>query len=68
MNGDVPEQRMEGISVRTPTFSTDQAANFAKMRENAFKRNRALLKVRSVTKSTKSERLRCFLVDISLQC
>jgi hypothetical protein len=68
MMDDVPKQRVEGMSVRTPTFSTEQAANFAKMRENAFKRNRALLKVRSVTKSTESERLRCLLVDISLQC
>jgi hypothetical protein len=47
MTDDVPKQRAEGISLQTPTFSTEHAANFAKMRENAIKRNKALLKVRS---------------------
>ncbi|XP_023703074.1 leucine-rich repeat-containing protein 51 isoform X2 [Cryptotermes secundus] len=44
MNDDVPKHRVEGTSGRAPTFSTEQAANFAKTRENASKRNRALLK------------------------
>jgi hypothetical protein len=45
------KQDAEGISTRTQVFSTQIARNFAKMRENAFKRNKALLKVSSEAKA-----------------
>jgi hypothetical protein len=55
MTDETPKQGAEAILTRTPAFSTAAASNFAKMRENAFKRNKALLKVRSDAKSTKTE-------------
>jgi hypothetical protein len=63
MTDEVRRQDTERMSTRTSTFTAEVASNFAKMRNNAFKRNKALLKVRSDAKSSKTEQLPSYILQ-----
>jgi hypothetical protein len=54
---------VEGISTRNPSFNAEIATSFAKMRENALKRNKALLKVRRSRNPQKLNEYSCIIND-----